>query len=189
MIETAVPNLPDWAGRTAVERLRHWPVIVDVAVRVDEHPELDALILIGSFAKGTADEASDVDMIVAVSEGHFENTWQARSTLQPPKALVAWDIRPDPEREVGSHRFLTRGMVKVETLLATPSSGVRLAEPFVVIAGDKSIAERFVRIPPIDPDVLHEYAQKLREDDALPEVDLRYGDLMQAIRSAVSGDQ
>jgi len=185
MIATALSNIRK-AGKGEAAPLRQRSVIADVAGRVDADPDLDALILIGSFAKGTADEASDVDMIVAVSEARFESAWEARSTLQPSGTVAEWDIRPAREREVGSHRFLTREIVKVEILLATPSSGVQLANPFVVIAGDQSAAERFVRIPPIDPEVLRDYAQSLREDDVLPEVELRYSDLMRAIRHAPS---
>jgi predicted nucleotidyltransferase len=188
MIASALSNLHKWAGQAEAEPRRQWPVIADIADRFDVDPDLDALVLIGSFAKGTADEASDVDIIIAVSEGRFESAWEARSRLQPPDVVAAWDIRPDPEREVGSHRFLTREIVKVEILLAAPSSGVQLADPFVIIAGDQSAAGRFVRVPPIDPEVLSEYAQQLRDDAVLPEVELRYSDLMRAIRSAGFGD-
>ncbi|MEJ7791250.1 MAG: nucleotidyltransferase domain-containing protein [Gaiellaceae bacterium] len=180
-------SLNEWSGHRQASCLRQWPLIAHVAERVREHPDLEALILIGSFAKQSADEASDVDMVVAVSEGRFENAWADRHLLSPPDSLVKWDIRPDPEREIGSHRFLSRNVVKVEILLATPSSGFQLADPIAVVGGDESVVERFPRIPPIDPEVLRQYAQALRDDGVLPEVELRYSDLMRTIREAASG--
>jgi len=168
------------------ERLRQWPLITHVAERVAALPDLDALVLIGSFAKGTADEASDVDMVVAVSESRFEAAWSERHQLRPPGSLAAWDVRLDFQQEIASHRFLSRDIVKVEILLATPTSGFRLADPIDVVVGDPAVAGSFERIPPIDPAVLEQYAQGLRDDDVLPEIELRYSDLMGAIRDPAS---
>ncbi|MBA2462131.1 MAG: nucleotidyltransferase domain-containing protein [Actinobacteria bacterium] len=134
-------------------------MIANVAERVEDHPDLEALILIGSFAKDTADEASDVDMVVAVSEGRFDSAWEERHLLRPPDSLAAWDIRLDPQREIASHRFLSRDVVKVEILVATPASGFRLADPIAVVVGDEAVADGFERIPPIDPAVLEQYAR------------------------------
>jgi hypothetical protein len=39
--------------------------------------------------------------------------------------------------------------VLVECLLATPASGVRLAEPAAVLAGDRGLLDRFPRRPPV----------------------------------------
>jgi len=179
-------SVHEWSGHQHAKRLRQWPLIAHVAERVRDHPDLEALILIGSFAKHTADEASDVDLVVAVLEGRFEKAWADRHLLAPTNSLVAWDIRPDPEREIASHRFLSRNVVKVEILLATPSSGFQLADPTAVVVGEKSVTERFHRIPAIDAEVLRQYAEELRAEGVLPEVELCYGNLMRAIRGAIS---
>jgi hypothetical protein len=62
------------------------------------------------------------------------------------------------------------------------AAGARLAEPFFVLVGDDDVADRYERLGPIPDDVLEEYAQKLREEGLVPEVEMRYGDLMRAIR-------
>ena len=146
-------------------------------------PALDGLILIGSFAAGTADDLSDIDSVVVAAEGSFDAAWGARRGLDPSDALYAWDIRPDPTREVGGRKVITRDIVKVECLVATPSSGVRLADPFVVAVGDDSLGERFRRVPLIPRQELDEYAKEQRKAGNVPEVELLYSALMRELRS------
>jgi len=149
---------------------------------------LDALLIVGSFAKNFADEASDLDLMVAVADGQFDQAWEEREALQTPNALVAWDFRPDSERPLGSRKFLTRDVVKVEIGMSDArAAGARLAEPFFVLVGDDEVADRYERLEPIPDDVLEEYAQKLREEGLVPEVEMRYGDLMRAIRTMRAG--
>jgi hypothetical protein len=91
---------------------------------------------------------------------------------------------PDPARELGAIKFLSRDVVKVEFRSSTAAGQNLLADPFVVLIGDATAAERFERRGPIPPDELEAYAQKLREEGKVPEVEMRYGDLMRAIRAA-----
>jgi hypothetical protein len=154
-----------------------------VAERVAASDVLDALLVVGSFAKETADESSDLDLMVAVTEGRFDEAWKQRVTLQTADSLAAWDFRPDRDKPIGARKFLTRDVVKVEISISDArAAGARLAEPFFVLVGDGQVADRYQRLEPIPPDVLEDYAQKLRQDGLVPEVEMRYGDLMHAIR-------
>ena len=165
------------------ERLRHWTTICHVAERVAASDVLDALFVVGSLANNRADEASDLDLMIAVAEGRFDDAWEERTALQTPDALLAWDFRPDSQRPIGSRKFLTRDVVKVEIGMSDArAAGARLAEPFFVLVGDDDAADRYERLEPIPSDVLEEYAQKLRDEGLVPEVEMRYGDLMRAIR-------
>lgn len=175
--------MKQWPGRRAAESARQWPILVDLADRVEADSALDGLILIGSFAAGTADDLSDVDSVVVAAEGSFDAAWKRRSGLDPGDALYAWDIRPDPTLEVGGRKIITRGIVKVECLIATPSSGVRLADPFVVAVGDDWLGERFRRVPPIQKEELDDYAREQREAGNVPEVEMLYSALMRELRS------
>jgi Nucleotidyltransferase domain len=158
---------------------------VYVAGKVAAAPALDGLILIGSLARGTADEASDLDLIVAVGEGRIEEAWDQRTSLVPPDALAAWDDpRSDMGRAVVGRRFLSRDVVKVELTMAMPSSSFRLADPFVVAVGEDAVANRFDRAEPISPQVQKDYEHELREKGMVPEIELHYSDLMRAIRAA-----
>lgn len=47
----------DWPGRSDAERLRQWPLIVDLAEAAVRAPSR-GLVLLGSFARGEADELS-----------------------------------------------------------------------------------------------------------------------------------
>jgi hypothetical protein len=108
---------------------------------------LDRAILLGSFAHGTPDAAGDLDLIVCVRDGHFATAWQQRTALQVTGAMV-WDQHLVPDR-VGAHKWVTNDLTMVECLLAAPDSGVRLASPWRVVAGDPELADRFTARPPI----------------------------------------
>jgi predicted nucleotidyltransferase len=169
-------------GRQEAESLRQWPILVELAAHVEAEPALDGLILIGSFAAGTADDLSDVDSVVVVAEGSFDAAWERRRLLDSSDALCAWDIRPDATRDVGGRKFITRDIVKIECLIATPSSGVRLADPFAVVVGDDSLGERFRRVPPIPRQEVDDYAKDQRAAGNVPEVEVLYSALMRELR-------
>jgi Nucleotidyltransferase domain len=173
----------DWSHRAEAEQLRQWPALVHVAERVNESPALDGLLLIGSFASGRADDLSDVDLVVVVAEGRFAEAWKQRATLQTQDVLVAWDWPPDG-RDAGGHKWLTRELVLVECALWTPSSGVRLAEPFAVLVGEASLGDRFERRGAISREELEEFAQERKDDGTMHEVERQYGELVRAARAA-----
>jgi predicted nucleotidyltransferase len=173
----------DWSHRAEAERLRQWPVLVHVAERIAESPALDGMLLIGSFVSGRADELSDVDLIVVVAEGRFAEAWQQREMLQTPDVLVAWDWPPDGGEAAG-HKWLTRDLVLVECALWTPSSAVRLADPFAVLVGEASLGDRFDRRGEISRMELAEFGQQRTDDGTMPEVERHYGELVRAARAA-----
>lgn len=175
----------DWPGQRQARELRHWPTLVYIAECVERSELLDALIVIGSFAKAQADEASDLDLLIAVSEGRFEEAWERRIELETPDALVAWDFRPDLDKPIGGRKFLTRDIIKVELQLSDASAArPRLAKPYYVLVGDDAVTERYARQEPIPPEVLSEYARRIRDEGLVPEIESRYSDLMEAIRRA-----
>lgn len=110
---------------------------------------LRALLVVGSMAASTADALSDLDLLVIVHEGQFADAWQQRGLLHVTEALCAWDQRPDESREAAAHRWLTPELILVEALMATASSGVRLAQPWLVAAGDEGAADELAPRPPI----------------------------------------
>ena len=118
------------------DQLRQGAVIARLAAHAAARTDLyAAAILVGSCAAGTADPLSDIDLILLVPDGGFDRAWQARRELHVDDALVVWDEPRPGLPELAGHCWLTRDLVLVETLFATPSSGFRLAEPYVVLAG------------------------------------------------------
>ncbi|MCP9488170.1 MAG: hypothetical protein MSC30_20205 [Gaiellaceae bacterium MAG52_C11] len=153
--------------------------------RVAGMPEFDGLMLLGSFARGSADEVSDVDFVAVAGEGRFAEAWERRKDLETPGALFSWDFRDNCDVAAGSHKWITRDVVKVECGIVDGAQGdMQLAEPYAVIVGDPEIASRFPPLAPIPREVLEAYAQKLRDGGHVPEVETCYGDLRDAIRNA-----
>lgn len=94
----------------------------------------------------------------------------------------------DPTLAEGGHKWITSDIVKVECGIVDPARvDAQLATPYAVIVGDPSIAARFPPLEPIPHDVLEAYAQKLRDEGLVPEVEARYGDLKAAIRASRGG--
>ena len=85
---------------------------------------------------------------MCVRDGDFATAWRQRTALQVTGAVVWWDQHLLPDR-MGTHKWITNDLVLVECLLAAPDSGVRLAAPYRVVAGDLGLAERFTARPPI----------------------------------------
>lgn len=172
----------DWPGRSGAEELRLWPTFVELVDRIESRNDLFAgAIVMGSLVEGRGDDLSDIDLLAVVREGSFAAAWTRRDELSD-GALYAWDHVEREDAEVKGRKWLTRELVKVELLIATPSGGMRLAEPVAVVAGDPSLADRFPRQGPIPRDELEAYAADLRETGAVHEVEARYGDLKATLR-------
>jgi hypothetical protein len=169
-------ELRDWPGRAVAEQLRQWPHIRELAEAAARSPFL-GLVLLGSFARGDADQLSDVDFIVFVEERRFGEGWQRRHALHPGDA-ACWDYEPPLDRDVAGHRWLTSDLVLFDGLLATPS-GTRVGDPFHVLVGHESLDGQLVRREP-----LTEEEQDERSDEiALHDIETLYGRLKLAFRA------
>jgi hypothetical protein len=180
----------DWPARPEAERLRQWPLIVHAAEQVWAMPDLDGLLLLGSFAAGSADQISDVDLLAVVAEGRFDQAWERRRELQTPGTLYEWDVRIESDGDAASHKWITQDIVKVECGFADAArSTMQLAAPHAVLVGDESVAARFRPLDPIPPEVLEAYAHELRDKGMVPEVETAYGELRRALRQAASDER
>jgi predicted nucleotidyltransferase len=172
-----VSVIDDWPGRGPAERLRQWPRLMELAKAAATPPFL-GVVLLGSFARGEADDLSDVDFVVFAAEEKFEEAWEWRLGLHHPDA-ASWDYpRPPGDRDVAGHRWLTSDFVLFDGLIATPS-GTRLAEPMHVLAGGETLARQIVRREPITA----EEKDERRDEIALHEVERLYGELKLAVRA------
>lgn len=166
------------------ESLRAWPHLLDLRKKTLALPGHRATITIGSFAAGTADDLSDIDLYVMLDDGAFDDAWSQRDSLRPRDALHWWDLRPDTSREIATHNWLTRDMVLVECALTTPKAQPRLSEPYQVVEGDPAAVESFIHRDPISREELNEFNATLQAAGHLPDVHLRYGDFIRALRAA-----
>jgi hypothetical protein len=182
-------GVADWPLRERAERLRQWPTLVELLDRASGLPGFGAFILIGSFAGGSPDCMSDIDSLVSIDDGAFDAAWADRTSLYIEAPAFAWDFRPDPDREIGAHKWLTQDLVLAECVLATPTGRARLADPYVVLAGDPARIESFERVPPISRAELQAYVERNRaEGHDQPEVQRSYEELARAVRAAVEPD-
>jgi hypothetical protein len=173
-------DIHEWPGLARAKGLRQWPSVDDLARRVADLPPIAGVLLLGSFARGEADALSDVDFIVVVYEGRFEEAWERRHELHAEDA-ACWDYPRPPEREVAGHRWLTSDFVLFDGLLGTPS-GTRVADPFVVFVGDETLPDQLTRRGPIT-----DTEKEARRDELeLHEIEQLYGELKLAFRKALT---
>jgi len=124
-----------------VESARQWPAIESVARCADSMKRVDGIVLVGSFAAGSADELSDVDIWVVAAPGQLAVAWRNRHELAQ-EAFATWE---DASR--GSFKWLTRDVVKVDCTVLDPAEAmVELAEPSVVLVGEPTLVDRFARV-------------------------------------------
>ena len=170
-------SIADWPGLPAAKRLRQWPHILKLAEAVGGPPFL-GVVLLGSFARGNADDLSDVDFTVFAPEGQFEPAWEERHRLHAADA-ACWDYpRPAGDRDVAGHRWLTSDFVLFDGLIATPS-GTRLAQPMHVLVGGERLAGQIVMREPITA----EEREARKDEITLHEVEALYGRLKLALRA------
>jgi predicted nucleotidyltransferase len=165
-----------WRRRERLEGMRQWPTLIALANRVERTEAFDGLVLLGSFASGTADELSDLDVIVVANPGSFEQAWVARDYLSH-DSLVRWDL-PRGSHSSG-HNWLTRDLVKVDCTIIDPDAGEKpLATPYAVCVGQPEIAARF---PQVSIETVREQAEQIAADqNAIPAdpASLPYGELI-----------
>ena len=175
-------HLNTWPGYERLTQLRQWPVLEAVAERVASSDVLDGLVVLGSFAAARADDVSDLDLVAVVAPGWFDEAWRRRDEFESPGALLTWDYQ-DGSPEEGVRKWLTRDVVKVELVLTTGPNFL-LAEPAIVGVGSGDLLDRFPRTGAIPPAQLETYAASLRAAGEVPEAEIRYGELMAALRRA-----
>ena len=178
----------DWPGRSHVETLRIWPELAETLQRVEAHPDIfDGVLLLGSLARGEGDAISDVDMIAVTRPGKWQAGWEARHLLSA-GALVTFD-RPGDRPGVAAHNWLTPDLAKVECLIAEPlEGGLRLYGDPVVLHGAHDLPHKFERKPPLTRLEIEAYSDELREQNAIPDIERAYGDLIRLLRREFRGE-
>lgn len=157
-------------------------VLLDaLASHVHDSPNIGALVLVGSFANGTADAVSDLDLFFITYDDHFEDSWARRHDLHLTGALVHWDQQDQERPEVAGHRWVTPDLVVVECVVSSPQGGARLASPFKFYAGAEALVDGFPKREPID-------RSDMTDEDTHP-IDIVYDVFKKAVREAAAGER
>ena len=159
---------------------RQQAALAAIAQQLAAAPDVLGALVVGSLAAGTADAASDIDLIICTLPGRFADAWARRHQLHATGALVSWDQQRQTAAEIAVHRWVTPDFVLVEALYAAPGSGARLAQPWAIIAGEPEVAAAFTARPPID-------RSEMSRDAAHP-VEQAYDDLKAALRRLAAGE-
>lgn len=173
----------DWPGREHVETLRLWPELLQTVERIDSQPDLFmGALLIGSLSRGEGDAISDADVIAVTRPDQWQQAWETRHVLSE-GALVTFD-RSEGKHGIAGHSWLTASFIKIECLI-TEVGGTRLAGSVVVLSGADDLLDGFERLPPFTRQYIDEYADALRETNAISDIERAYGDLIALLRREV----
>jgi Nucleotidyltransferase domain len=142
--------MPEVTGVPPGIPARHASCLQRLLDRAGGHPAIHAAILVGSLAAGTADPLSDIDLLLVTADGAFGSAWRDRHQLHMAGAVVCWDQVSPGAQDVAAHRWVGDDGILVEALMFGPGSGVRIAEPALVVAGAADALSRLPRRPPID---------------------------------------
>jgi predicted nucleotidyltransferase len=175
----------EWPGRPHVETLRLWPDLVQTVGRIELRADLfEGVMLLGSLSRGEGDAISDIDLAAVTRAELWQQAWDARAELSA-GALVAFDRFGDRDLVAG-HTWLAPSLVKVECLITAPGEdGMRLAGNVAVLSGPDDLPEQFERRRAFTRQEIDEYAAELRANDAIPEIERAYGDLITLLRREV----
>jgi hypothetical protein len=179
----------DWPGRSHVETLRVWSELVQTVQRIESRPDIfSGVLLLGSLSRGEGDAISDVDIVAVTRPGMWENGWAERHLLSS-GALVTFD-RPGDRPNVAGHNWLTPALTKVECLVAEPcDGGMRLFGDVIVLVGADDLPDAFERKPALTTEEIDAYVAELREQNAIPEIERAYGDLVRLLRREIRGSR
>jgi predicted nucleotidyltransferase len=160
------------------EESRQDAVLKQLAEYVEESAVIGAMVVVGSFAAGTADAVSDLDLFFITYQGRFEDAWNRRRDLHVTGAIVEWDLLDAQDHPVGGHHWLSPELVLVESVISGPHGGGRLTEPLRLVAGDPELLHGFPRRAPIQDDEMTDVEQH--------PVDIAYDAFKRAVRERAS---
>lgn len=136
-------------GGSTSSAVRQLAAVDALVARADRIPGIEAVILIGSLAGGTADAMSDVDAIVVIERSSFAAVRRVRHSLHADWVPACWDHHADQLSHVAAHKWIDPSGVLVEALLGTASGPLVVAEPARVVLGDPAVLDRVRRRPRI----------------------------------------
>lgn len=111
-------------------------------------PGFRGAVLVGSLAKGEEDWLSDIDLLVFIEQGRFAEAWANRRALRSRFVLLCWDGVGSAHGPRG-HKWITPGLAMVDCLLGEPAQ-VRVADPFLQLAGSSDLLNELRRREPIE---------------------------------------
>ncbi|WP_172160745.1 nucleotidyltransferase domain-containing protein [Paraburkholderia elongata] len=117
-------------------------LLMRIAAAVRDSSDCTGAVVVGSFAKGTADRLSDIDLIAFSSEGTGRSLFQTiRQQIAPSKVFVTFDGAHDPDSPF--QKLVFDDLTSIEFHVISPSTELTLEQPFVEIVNrDRCLESR-----------------------------------------------
>ncbi|CAE6763900.1 nucleotidyltransferase domain-containing protein [Paraburkholderia haematera] len=108
-------------------------LLMRIATAVRDSPDCTGAVVVGSFAKGSADRLSDIDLVAFCSEGAGHSLFQTiQQQIAPSKVFATFDGAHDPNSPF--QKLIFFDLTSVEFHVISPDTDLTLEQPFVEIA-------------------------------------------------------
>lgn len=117
-------------------------LLMRIAAAVRDSPDCTGAVVVGSFAKGTADRLSDIDLVAFCSGGAGHSLFQTiQEQIAPSSVFIAFDGEHDPDSPF--QKLIFEDLTSVEFHVISPNTKLTLEQPFVEIVNrDRCIESR-----------------------------------------------
>ncbi|OBR54340.1 nucleotidyltransferase domain-containing protein [Paraburkholderia tropica] len=115
-------------------------LLLRIADALRESPDCSGAVVVGSFAKGSADRLSDIDLVAFCSEGGGHSLLQTITRqITSSKVLFTFDGMHDSGSPF--QKFVFDDMSSIEIHVVSPKTELVLEHPFVEIVNRESYLE------------------------------------------------
>jgi predicted nucleotidyltransferase len=115
-------------------------LLTRIADALRESPDCTGAVVVGSFAKESADRLSDIDLVVFCSEGGAHSLLQTiNQQIAPSKVLFTFDGMHDPDSPF--QKLVFEDMSSIEFHVVSPRMELTVEQPFIEIVNRDSYLE------------------------------------------------
>lgn len=115
-------------------------LLMRIADALRKSPDCTGAVVVGSFAKESADRLSDIDLVAFCSEGGTHSLLQTiNQQIAPSKVLFTFDGMHDPDSPF--QKLIFEDMSSVEFHVVSPRMELTVEQPFIEIVNRDSYLE------------------------------------------------
>ncbi|CAB3673927.1 hypothetical protein LMG24238_02251 [Paraburkholderia sediminicola] len=117
-------------------------LLMRIAAAVRDSPDCIGAVVVGSFAKGTADRLSDIDLVAFCSGGAARSLFQTiQQQIAPANVFITFDGAHDPDSPF--QKLIFNDLTSIEFHVISPDTELILEQPFVEIVNrDRCLESR-----------------------------------------------
>lgn len=117
-------------------------LLMRIAAAVRDSPDCTGAVVVGSFAKGTADRLSDIDLVAFCSGGAGHSLFQTiQQQIAPTNVFITFNGAHDPDSPF--QKLIFNDLTSIEFHVISPDTELTLEQPFVEIVNwDRCLESR-----------------------------------------------